>query len=88
MILSHSEVQGRAIAAARLLAGLDQAGLAQLAGVSASTVSNVERGSDAREDTIVSIKKALRKAGITSSIDKVNGRAIIVATYEEPDEDE
>ena len=44
MTLKAHTAQDRVIAAGWMLAGLDQAGLAEAAGLSASTVSNIERG--------------------------------------------
>jgi len=41
-----------AIAAARMLVGLNQAALAMLASVSPATTSNVERGHGVRDDTL------------------------------------
>ena len=88
MEIASATVLGRMIAAGRMLAGLDQAALADAAGVSASTISNVERGSDAREDTIKSIRKALRRTGVTVTIDKSNGIAIAAIRFDEPDEED
>lgn len=85
MVLSDAEANGRLIAAARVLAGIDQATLADASGVSASTISNVERGrNDARRSTIQNIRRTLgERYGISLSIDNVNHR-IAVATYFEP----
>ncbi|MDE1173665.1 MAG: helix-turn-helix domain-containing protein [Parvibaculaceae bacterium] len=88
MEIVSATVLGRMIAAGRMLAGLDQAALADAAGVSASTISNVERGSDARENTIISIRKALRRTGVTMTIDKSNGIAIAAIRFDEPDEED
>lgn len=85
MVLSDAEANGRLIAAARVLAGIDQATLADASGVSASTISNVERGrNEPRRVTIQSIRRTLsERYGISLSIDNVNHR-ISVATYFEP----
>lgn len=65
MTLNSFVARGRVIAAGRMLAGLDQAGLAAAAGVSASTVSKVERGrADVREDTLRAIRQALGRSGV------------------------
>ena len=65
MTISPLVARGRVIAAGRMLAGLDQAGLAAAAGVSASTVSKVERGrAEVRADTLHAIKQALGRFGI------------------------
>jgi transcriptional regulator with XRE-family HTH domain len=76
------------VAAGRMLAGLDQAGLAEAAGVSASTISNVERGSDARDETIRAIRKALRRSGVTIAIDRQNGLALTAMRFDEPENDD
>jgi transcriptional regulator with XRE-family HTH domain len=81
-------VQGRMVAAGRMLAGLDQAGLAEAAGVSPSTISNVERGSDARDETIGAIRKALRRSGVTIAIDRQNGLALTAMRFDEPENDD
>jgi predicted transcriptional regulator len=64
-----------------------QAGLAREAEVSPSTISNVEGGRDAREETTRAIRKALRKSGITIHIDKLNGLAIAAIRFDEPEDD-
>ncbi len=86
--LSSVEALGRAIAAGRMLAGLDQAELATKAGLSAATVSNVERGNDALHDTIKAIRRALRKSGVTVCFEASNGHASATIAFEEPDDDE
>lgn len=88
MVFPYQVALGRAVSAARMLAGWDQATLAAAAGVSGSTISNVERGSDARESTIRSVRRALRKGGITLHIDKTNGTAVIVTNFEQHDDDD
>lgn len=65
MTLNPFTARGRVIAAGRMLAGLDQAGLAVAAGLSPSTVSNVERGElNVRESTLDAIKQALTRMGV------------------------
>ena len=86
--LSSVEALGRAIAAGRMLAGLDQAELATKAGLSAATVSNVERGNDARPDTIKAIRRALRNTRVTICFEPSNGHASATIAFEEPDDDE
>ena len=88
MEIDGAAVTGRMVAAGRMLAGLDQADLAYAAGVSASTISNVERGSDAREETLRAIRKALRHNGITISIDRQNGLALAAIRFDEPESDD
>jgi transcriptional regulator with XRE-family HTH domain len=86
--LTYGEALGRMIEAGRILAGLDQAALGAASGVSASTISNLERGNDARDSTVRSVRKALRKSGVTLSIDKVNGLALAAMTFAEPEDDD
>lgn len=88
MEINGVAVQGRMVAAGRMLAGLDQAGLAEAAGVSPSTISNVERGSDARDETIRAIRKALRRSGVTIAIDRQNGLALTAMRFDEPENDD
>ena len=88
MKLSDQRALGRGIAAARMLTGLDQADVATAAGVSAATVSNVERGNDARDETVSAIRKALNRKGATIAVDKRNGLIVVALRYEEPDEDD
>ena len=86
--LSQNEVRGRMIAAARMLSGFDQAKLGKAAGVTASTVSNVENGHDVRDDTYKSIRKALRENGVSVTFDKTNGLVAVSLVFEEPDDDD
>lgn len=88
MIEGVSEAQGRAVAAARMLAGMDQAKLGQEAGVSGATISNLERGNDVRAGTLKSVKRALRTAGVSMTVDSRNGRILLAADFDESDEDE
>ncbi len=88
LLIHQVEAYGRMIAAGRMLAGLDQAQLAEAAGISAATVSNVERGNDAREDTRKAIRRALKKGGVSICFDTVNGLISTAITFEEPDEEE
>ena len=81
--IGENVATGRAIAAARLLLGLDQAGLAMLANVSPATISNVERGHGVRDDTLHAILSAVRRRGATVSIDR-NGFASIAINFHEP----
>lgn len=90
MNLSNAEALGRTYAAARMMAGLDQAGLAASAGVSAGTVSNVERGRDSRSETLRAIRRALSRAGVLVSFSKNNGLASVSISFatDEGEEDE
>ncbi len=86
--ISPVEALGRAIAAGRMLAGLDQGQLATIANLSGATVSNVERGNDARPDTVKAIRKALRQSGVTICFEASNGHASASITFEEPEDEE
>lgn len=86
--LSDAQARGRAIAASRALLGMDQETLGKRAGMSGATVSNVEQGKDAREPTLKAIRRVLRQRGITLSFDYANGRVVIVATFQDPNEEQ
>ena len=81
--MEYAEATGRMVGAARMLAGLDQTELAQLAGISPATVSNVEAGrTEARAATLKAIRKALKKIGITATHDATNGNISVVTNYD------
>ena len=84
--LSNNEALGRTYAAARMLAGLDQAALAHRAGVSSGTISNVERGRDARPDTIKAVRIALAHEGVLLAFSKNNGLASVSISFAADDE--
>ena len=86
--LSDTEARGRTYAAARMLAGLNQAELGELAKLSAATVSNVERGEDARRTTTRSIKKALNKHGVVVSFSPRNGIAAVTIRFDSTDDED
>jgi transcriptional regulator with XRE-family HTH domain len=73
--ISEDQALGRHLGAARMLAGLDQGGLAELAGVSASTVSNMERGRPGTPESIRAVRKALRNRGVNLTFG--NNHAIV-----------
>jgi len=62
--ISENEALGRHLHAARILTGLDQTGLAAIAGVSPSTVSNIEQGKKSTPDSIKAVRRALRGKGV------------------------
>ena len=65
MQMSPLVARGRVVAAARMLAGLDQHQLAAAAGLSASTISKIEQGrKNVRQDTLRAVAKALEGLGI------------------------
>lgn len=49
---------------ARVATGLGLRELAVLAGISANTISRLERGEELKEGTILAIRKALEAAGV------------------------
>jgi transcriptional regulator with XRE-family HTH domain len=64
----HMAISGNQIKAARALAGLEQAGLAELAKVGINTVRSIERAGSgnvrARTSTLDAVVGALRAAGV------------------------
>jgi transcriptional regulator with XRE-family HTH domain len=80
--IGENVATGRAIAAARMMLGLDQAALAVLANVSPATISNAERGHGVRDDTLHTILSAVRRRGATITIDR-NGYASIAINFHE-----
>jgi transcriptional regulator with XRE-family HTH domain len=81
--IGESIATGRAIAAARVLLGLDQVSLAASANVSTATISNVERGHGVRAETLHAILAAVRRRGATVTIDRT-GYASIAINFHEP----
>ena len=82
MRISPQLAQGRVVAAARMLAGLDQAQLAAAAGVSASTVSNVERGKPGvRAETLRAVRQALEASGIDLAHNRGTGHHSAGTSY-------
>lgn len=86
--LSNSEALGRTYAAARMLAGLDQAALARASGLSAGSVSNVERGRDARTETLRAIRLALSREGVLIGFSRNNGLATVTISFAAEEDDE
>ena len=87
MLLYPLEANGRMIAAARMLAGLNQEGLAHLSSVTSSTISNIESGKhEARPETMIAIQKALRMKGVT--LINENGLILLAITYQKPSVDD
>ena len=62
--LSEDAAYGRYIQAARTLAGLDQNELGALAGVSGSTISNIENGRNSTATTRRAVRSALQRKGV------------------------
>jgi transcriptional regulator with XRE-family HTH domain len=86
--LSNPEALGRTYAAARMMAGLDQATLAARAGLSAGTISNVERGRDSKADTLKAIRRALSKEGVLVAFSRNNGLASVSISFATDDQEE
>lgn len=86
--LSNSQALGRTYAAARMMAGLDQGALAVQAGLSAGTISNVERGRDSRPETLKSIRVALNREGVLIAFSRNNGLATVAISFATDDSEE
>lgn len=79
--LSDSQALGRTYAAARMMAGLDQATLAASSGVSAGTISNVERGRDSKPETLKAIRRTLAREGVLVAFSRNNGLASVAISF-------
>src|SRR5271154_5741658 len=79
--LSNTEALGRTYAAARMMAGLGQASLAHAAGISAGTISNVERGRESKPDTLRAVRRALGRKGVLVAFSANNGIATVVISF-------
>jgi transcriptional regulator with XRE-family HTH domain len=79
--ISNSEAMGRTIAAARMMAGLDQAALAEAASVSAGTVSNIERGREVKSESVKSVRNALARHGVLIGFSRNNGLASVSIAF-------
>ena len=86
--LTIAEARGRTYAAARMLAGLDQAALAVVAKVSAGTVSNVERGREGRPETLRAIRNALTQRGVLVAFSSNNGLASVTISFAANEEED
>ncbi|WP_363253876.1 helix-turn-helix transcriptional regulator [Mesorhizobium sp.] len=86
--LSNTAARGRTYAAARMMAGLDQAALAHAAGLSAGTISNVERGRDSRPDTLRAIRRVLTREGVLIAFSANNGMASVQISFAADNEEE
>jgi transcriptional regulator with XRE-family HTH domain len=71
-----------------MMAGLDQAALALSAGLSAGSVSNVERGRDARPETLRALRQALSRDGVLIAFSRNNGLASVTISFAADEEDE
>lgn len=57
-------------------------------GLSAGTVSNVERGRDSKADTLKAIRRALTKEGVLVAFSRNNGLASVSISFATDDEEE
>ncbi len=82
MQLSPLVARGRVIAAARMLAGLDQFQLAAEAGLSPSTISKVEQGrKNVRQDTLQAVNQALDRLGVDVTQNGRTGHHAVGTSY-------
>ncbi len=82
MKINPNVAQGRVVAAARMLAGVDQARLAAMAGLSPSTISNVERGKPGvRPETLRAVRLALEDLGIDLAQNRTTGHHAAATSY-------
>ena len=82
MQLSPLVARGRVIAAARMLAGLDQFQLAAAAGLSPSTISKIEAGrKNVRAGTLRAVKQALEGLGVDLTENGRTGHHAVGTSY-------
>jgi len=82
MQMSPLVARGRVIAAARMLAGLDQHQLAAAAGLSPSTISKIEQGrKNVRQDTLRAVAKALEGLGVDLTQNNRTGHHAVGTSY-------
>ena len=82
MQLSPLVARGRVIAAARMLAGLDQLQLAAAAGMSPSTISKIEQGrKNVRQDTLRAVGQALEALGVDLTQNSRTGHHAVGTSY-------
>ena len=82
MQLNPLVARGRVIAAARMLAGLDQLQLAAAAGLSPSTISKIEQGrKNVRQDTLRAVAQALEALGVDLSQNSRTGHHAVGTSY-------
>ena len=82
MQLSPLVARGRVIAAARMLAGLDQHELAAAAGLSPSTISKIEQGrKNVRQNTLRAVSEALERLGVDLTQNGRTGHHAVGTSY-------
>jgi transcriptional regulator with XRE-family HTH domain len=70
------------MAAARMLAGLDQIELAAAAGLSPSTISKIEQGrKNVRQDTLRAVGQALERLGVDVTQNGRTGHHAVGTSY-------
>ena len=70
------------IAAARMLAGLDQVQLATAAGLSPSTISKIEQGrKNVRQETLKAVGRALEGFGVDVTQNSRTGHHAVGTSY-------
>lgn len=82
MQLSPFVARGRVVAAARMLAGLDQIQLAAAAGLSPSTISKIEQGRrNVRQETLRAVSQALEGLGVDLTQNTRTGHHAVGTSY-------
>ncbi len=82
MQLNPLVARGRVMAAARMLAGLDQIELAAAAGLSPSTISKIEQGrKNVRQDTLRAVGQALERLGVDVTQNGRTGHHAVGTSY-------
>ena len=82
MQLSTLVARGVVVAAARMLAGLDQHQLAAAAGLSPSTISKIEQGrKNVRQDTFRAVSRALEQLGVDLTQNARTGHHAVGTSY-------
>jgi len=82
MQLNPLVARGRVMAAARMLAGLDQIELAAAAGLSPSTISKIEQGRrNVRQDTLRAVNQALERVGVDVTQNGRTGHHAVGTSY-------
>ena len=82
MQLSPLVARGRVVAAARMLAGLDQIQLAAASGLSPSTISKIEQGrKNVRQDTLRAVNQALEGLGVDLAQNSRTGHHAVGTSY-------
>ncbi len=82
MQLNPLVARGRVMAAARMLAGLDQIELAAAAGLSPSTISKLEQGrKNVRQDTLRAVGQALERLGVDVTQNGRTGHHAVGTSY-------